>query len=101
MCEACGNPNLSHDAATASAADAASKPVWTSQQVIDQLDSGLHWSGTNLTYGFPTDASWFPYTEKDGFSALGEAQKTAATLAIKLWDDLITPDFSLAANGAT
>jgi hypothetical protein len=52
MCEACGNPNLSHDAVTASAADAASKPVWTNQQVIDQLDSGLHWSGTNLTLGF-------------------------------------------------
>lgn len=77
------------------------KPVWSDSQVINQLDSGYHWSGSNWTYGFPANASWFPYAEKNGFSALGAAQQTAATLAIKLWDDLIAPDFTLAANGAT
>ena len=77
------------------------KPVWTNAQIIDQLDSGYQWSGSALTYGFPTTASWFPYDEKWGFSPLNSAQQTTATLAIRLWDDLIAPDFSLAANGAT
>ncbi|PWB64627.1 MAG: hypothetical protein C3F17_06425 [Bradyrhizobiaceae bacterium] len=77
------------------------KPVWSDSQIINQLDSGYHWSGSNWTYGFPTSASWFPYSEKNGFSALGAAQQAAATLSIKLWDDLIAPDFSLAGNGAT
>src|SRR5438105_4844960 len=77
------------------------KAVWTDSQVINQLDSGSHWSGLSLTYGFPTTASWFPYAEKNGFSPLNSSQQTAATLAIKLWDDLMAPDFSLAANGAT
>ena len=64
------------------------------------MDSGAHWSGSNLTYGFPTTASWFPYGERNGFSALNTNQQAAATLVIKLWDDLIAPDVALAANGA-
>jgi serralysin len=77
------------------------KPVWTNQQIINQLDSGLKWSGQSLTYGFPTTGGWFPYAEKTGASGLTASQKDAFTLAIRLWDDLISPDFSLAANGAT
>ena len=67
------------------------KTVWTDAQIIAQMDSGAHWSGSNITYGFPTTASWFPYGEKIGFSPLSATQQTAATLAIKLWDDLIAP----------
>ena len=77
------------------------KPVWTNDQIINQLDSGYHWSGSNLTYGFPTSASWFPYAEKNGFSALNGAQQSTATLVIKMWDDLIAPDFSLASTGSS
>src|SRR5829696_931020 len=77
------------------------KPVWTNQQIINQLESGLKWSGQSLTYGFPTTGGWFPYAEKTGASGLTASQKDAFTLAIRLWDDLISPDFSLAANGAT
>ena len=77
------------------------KPVWTNVQIIDQLDSGNHWSGTNLTYGFPTNANWTPYGEKNGFSPLNATQQTVATLAIKMWDQLIVPNFTLAADGTT
>ena len=77
------------------------KSVWTNEQVIDQLDSGAHWSGSALTYGFPTSASWFPYGERTGFSALSATQQAAATQTISLWDDLIAPDFTLATNGAS
>src|SRR5262245_15124455 len=77
------------------------KPVWTDAQIILQMDSGAHWSGNSLTYGFPTTASWFPYGERSGFSALNGSQQAAATTAIKLWDDLITPQVTLAADGTT
>lgn len=71
----------------------ATKPLATLDQVIAQLDSGYRWSGLDLTYSFPTTASWFPYGEAAGFSAFTEAQKAAARTAISLWDDLISPDF--------
>ncbi|MEJ1937404.1 M10 family metallopeptidase, partial [Nostoc sp. NIES-2111] len=77
------------------------KPVYTTAQIIAQLDSGYRWSGSSLTYGFLGSASWFPYGEAAGFSQFAASQKAAATLAISLWDDLIQPDFSLAANAQT
>ncbi|MBL8907416.1 MAG: M10 family metallopeptidase C-terminal domain-containing protein [Rhizobiales bacterium] len=77
------------------------KTVFTDEQIIAQLNSGYKWSGQSLTYGFPTSATWFPYSEKTGFSPLSSAQQAAATLAIQLWDDLIAPDFTLAANPTT
>lgn len=77
------------------------KTVFTDQQVVAQLNSGYKWTGQSLTYGFPISASWFPYAEKTGFSALSTAQQAMATLAIQLWDDLISPDFALAVDGST
>ncbi|MDQ8699025.1 M10 family metallopeptidase C-terminal domain-containing protein [Hyphomicrobium sp. LHD-15] len=74
------------------------KPVWTSDKIVAQLDSGAHWSGGNLTYSFPTNASWAAYGEKAGFSALNSAQQTAATSAIGMWDSLIAPKFTLTAS---
>ena len=75
------------------------KPVWTDAQIIAQMDSGAHWSGNSITYGFPTTASWFPYGEKTGFTPLSPIQQVTATLAIKLWDDLISPTVTRVANG--
>src|SRR5262245_55669573 len=77
------------------------KTVFTDLQVVNQLNSGYKWTSQSLTYGFPTSASWFPYDEKTGFTALSSAQQAMATLAIQLWDDLIAPDFTLAASGST
>jgi serralysin len=77
------------------------KPTWTETQIINQLNSGYSWAGNSLTYGFLTSATWFPYAEKNGFSQLSTNQKTAATLAINLWDSLIAPDFSLSSNAQT
>ena len=77
------------------------KAPWTDTQITSQLNSGYLWTGSNLTYGFPTDASWFPYAEAGGFSTLTAAQRTAATLAIRLWDDLMAPDFTLASSANT
>lgn len=31
--------------------------TWTQQQILDQLISGYSWSGSTITYAFPTAAS--------------------------------------------
>ena len=77
------------------------KPVWTDAQIINQIDSGDTWSGLNLTYAFATDVSWFPYSEKNGFSPLNSSQQAVATQAIQLWDDLIAPNFTLSSDATT
>jgi serralysin len=76
------------------------KAVWTSDRIMAQLDSGSHWSGSNLTYSFVSNANWFPYGEKAGFSQLNSAQQAAANSAMKLWDGLISPNFTLTASNA-
>jgi hypothetical protein len=50
------------------------KPVWTDAQIIAQMDSGAHRSGNSITYGFPTTANWFPYSEKAGVCVQRHAQ---------------------------
>ncbi len=67
--------------------------VWTQAQITNNLlRSGSFWSGSTITYGFPTTVpSWASGTESTGFSTLSVAQKAAATLAIGMWDDLIAP----------
>jgi Ca2+-binding RTX toxin-like protein len=67
------------------------KPVYTTSQVIAQLDTGDVWSGSTITYTFPHSAAWFPYSEASGFKPFAPAQQAAATLALTLWDDLIAP----------
>ena len=73
---------------------------WTNAQVVGQLDSGWHIPGTAWTYGFPTNSSWIPLdaTERAGFAAFNSSQQAAASLAIKVWDDLIAPN---ATSGGT
>lgn len=67
---------------------------WTQQQVLDQLDSGYHWSGSTITYAFPTSTSGiYGSSELSGFVALNTSQQSYATLALQTWDDLIAPDF--------
>ncbi len=66
---------------------------WTNAQVIAQLNSGLMWTGSTITYAFPTSTTGMTgSTEKTGFSVLNAAQQEKATLALSLWDDLIAPD---------
>lgn len=66
---------------------------WTTQQIIDQLDSGHQWSGGTITYAFPTvsTAIYGGQGETLGFTALNATQKAQAELALDLWDDVIVP----------
>jgi serralysin len=75
---------------------------WTNAQVIGQLDSGWHIPGTAWTYGFPATNSFLPAgaAEAAAFGAFNATQQAAATLAVKVWDELIIPNSSAAAPGA-
>jgi serralysin len=66
--------------------------IMNNTEVINQLNSGYLWAGSTITYAFSTSA--FGLTsmsgEASGFSAFTAAQQTKATVAIGLWDDLIS-----------
>lgn len=66
---------------------------WTQQQILDQLNSGSKWSGSTITYAFPTASSGlYGSQEASGFQALNSLQQSFAELALQTWDDLIVPD---------
>lgn len=59
-----------------------------------QLDSGSRWLGDIITFAFPTStaALYAQEGEASGFTPLHADARTAARLALDLWDDLIAPD---------
>ncbi|MBL8397830.1 MAG: M10 family metallopeptidase C-terminal domain-containing protein [Candidatus Accumulibacter sp.] len=66
---------------------------WSQQQILDQLISGNSWSGSTISYAFPTSsAAIYGSQELAGFVGLNAAQQTAAERALQTWDDLIAPD---------
>ncbi len=76
--------------------------VWTNTQIVSNLlRSGTSWSGSTVTFSFPTSApSWsFSYGEGSGFSAFSAAQKDMGRLALGLWDDLANISFVEVASG--
>ncbi len=75
---------------------------WTDTQILNQLISGAKWSGSVITYAFPTSTAGI-YTgngEGGGFTAFNATQQYSAELALTLWDDLIAPDFQAVAGGS-
>jgi Peptidase M10 serralysin C terminal/Calx-beta domain/Metallo-peptidase family M12B Reprolysin-like len=67
---------------------------WTDAQVLAQLKSGLRWTGSNITYAFPTSSTGMTgTTEVRGFQALTANEQLFATRALSLWDDLIATSF--------
>ncbi|MBE2263844.1 MAG: M10 family metallopeptidase C-terminal domain-containing protein, partial [Burkholderiaceae bacterium] len=66
-------------------------PNWTNAQVIAQLDSGYKWTGSTITYAFPTSLTGMfgVQGERTGFQAATASQQTTIRLALKCWDDLI------------
>ena len=77
-------------------------PNLTQAQVVQQLDSGLHWFGSTISYSFPnTKTGLIGTTELNTFSALNANQQSKSILALSLWDDLIAPSFVAGTPGAT
>ncbi|MEM8686129.1 MAG: M10 family metallopeptidase [Pseudomonadota bacterium] len=76
--------------------DGNKRPVWTVEQMIDQLDSGLYFQGEVIAYAYPKDVSfWVGFDgsgEAEGFSELNAFQQDQSRLAFSLWDDLISVD---------
>ncbi|MEM7633294.1 MAG: M10 family metallopeptidase C-terminal domain-containing protein [Pseudomonadota bacterium] len=87
------------------------------QALVDQLDSDYDYGGgftapnewrefsgetaQTITYGFPTSASFASgFGEASGWSEFAETQKTAARLAMNMWDDLVATEFVEATGSA-
>ena len=69
---------------------------WTDSQVFAQLNSGTKWSGSTITYAFPTTAAgMYSQGEAAAFRAVTSAQQTYFLLALQAWDDLIPQNFQL------
>lgn len=75
---------------------------WTLDQVLIQLKSGQYWSGSAITYAFPsTSGGMYGQTELTGFQAVSTAQRAVFTLALQNWDDLILQNFQLTTSNAS
>ncbi len=87
------------------------------QALVDQLDSDYDYGGgftapnewrelsgetaQTITYGFPTSASFASgFGEASGWSEFAETQKTAAQLAMDMWDDLVATELVEATGSA-
>ncbi|KAB2928798.1 MAG: hypothetical protein F9K30_00170 [Dechloromonas sp.] len=64
---------------------------WTDEQILEQLDSGYHWSGPTITYAFPVSANdiYSSDWETEGFRPLTSTQQQYAKLALATWDDVM------------
>jgi Ca2+-binding RTX toxin-like protein len=78
-------------------------PNLTLGAVVQQLDSGLHWFGSTITYNFPTSAGGLTSMsgESNTFSALNANQQAKAIIALGLWDDLMSTSFVGGAPGSS
>lgn len=78
-----------------------SLPSWTDNQINRQLDSGSNWSGLIITYAFPNISGGIDTSggEGAGFVPLNSTQRSIATLALTLWDDLISDSISRVVTG--
>ena len=75
---------------------------WSLSQVLNQLDSGNHWTGGTITYAFPGSASgMFADDEAAGFRAVNANQQALMVLALSTWDDLIPQATAAAAAGSS
>lgn len=76
---------------------------WNLSQVLNQLDSGRKWTGSTITYAFPTGAGglFSQQGEAGGFRATNAAQQALMTLALATWDDLIPQSFVPGTVGST
>ncbi|MBG1233029.1 M10 family metallopeptidase [Aestuariivirga litoralis] len=75
-------------------------PVLSKTQILNQLDSGYHWTGSTITYSVPTSVSSMTGSyEKTSFTALSAQQTSAFQLAISLWSDVIAKPVVNAGTG--
>lgn len=72
----------------------------TLEQVLQQLASGTRWTGSSITYAFPTTASGL-YSEGEAaaFRPIGTAQQAIFVQALQAWGDLIPLPFQKVSAG--
>jgi len=75
----------------------------TLQEVYDQLNTGLNWGSSIITFSFPLSSIglYINGGEGAGFTAMLSSGQASARLALSLWDDLILSDFTEIQPGAS
>ncbi len=83
--------------------------VWNLNQIIAQLDSTHHWSGSTITFSTSSTAALIAYDspgtvdynlEATTYTGANASQAAAATLAITLWDDIMPQSFVAVSEAA-
>jgi serralysin len=76
---------------------------WSQAQVLTQLNSGEKWSGSTITYSFPTSAGalYGQQGEATGFRAVNAAQMQLMVVALATWDELIAANMAAGTAGST
>ena len=69
------------------------KPIWSTSQIVEQLRTGAQVFDSVVEYAIPTNGSFYPLGEADGFSPLNSFQQQQARQAYELWDDLVAASF--------
>jgi serralysin len=83
--------------ATAGIATYRGKPIFNQEQVINQIDAGVEFSGKTISFTFLDGPHTigiynnpkYGFAEPDGYSPMSAAEKAVARDAMSLWDDLI------------
>jgi serralysin len=73
------------------------KPIFTQQQVIDQIDAGVQFTGKTITFTFLDGPHTigiynnpkYGFAEPAGYSPFSAAEKAVTRESMILWDDLI------------
>jgi serralysin len=70
----------------------ATKPIWTTDQIINQINSGDTWPQLVITYNADGLArTGTEYSFSPGIQPMTDQEKTMANYAFTYWDDLIVP----------
>ena len=75
---------------------------WTLTQVLQQLDSHTRWSGSTITFAFPsTGSGLYSQGEAATFRAVSSIQQPIFVQAMQTWDDLIPQSFQQVASATS
>lgn len=75
------------------------KPVYTLPQIINQIDSGLTWATSTVTFSIPGTAPDPGSPEAAGFTQMTPVMKALAAEAYGMWGDLIASKLLQVATG--
>ena len=75
------------------------KPVYSLNQIINRIDGGISWSGSNVTFSIPSSSPTPGSPESAGFVPMSSVMKSQAAEAYGMWDDVMAIHLTKVAAG--